>query len=86
MIAYLDTMILGVEYAQYAITLVCNVRVHHLVNVYLAQILFLLKDHFFHHNALVLTNILMTLKINFASLVHLLAIVARVIKINVPNV
>ena len=79
-------MIQEVEYAQYAITLVYSVKVHHSMNAYLVQILFLLKDNFHYHLAYALTNILMIPKINFASLAHLLVMLVRAIKINALNV
>ena len=81
-----DTTILGVDCAQYAISLAYNAQVHLLLNAFLAQILFQLKDQFQHLNVSALTNISMTLKINSANLVHQHASLVKVIKIHAPNV
>ena len=79
-------MIVEAECAKYAITLAYNVQGHPIMSVRLVQTLFLLKDHFIHNNVSVQTNILMILKINFASLAHQHAILAKVIKIHALNV
>ena len=79
------TTILEVDCAQYAISHAFHVQVHHPLNAFLAQILSQLEDQFKHLNVSALTNILMTLNLNSANLVHQPATLAKAIKTHALN-
>ena len=83
--AYLVILTVEMGFVHCAIILAYSVQVLQPTIANLVQTLFKLKDNIQPHHAFVQINILMILKISFANPVHLLVILARVIKIHAIN-